>query len=185
MVPHPHPQAQAAALNAELLARSREHVALLLGLLEDEPVGVADFYCRYHTVQLLTGLLGHCAGRLQEAILATPMSVVRLTELLGEREVGGVGRVGALRLVGHGSARTGAQLRRALVGAQRVLLLEHVCVRVAMRRAATPVNLAAPCDPPRPASPARPPPAPRVAWQYAINNYQVGNVAVSSLHCSR
>ncbi len=87
--PHSPPQAQAAALNAELLARSREHVALLLGLLEDEPVGVADFYCRYHTVQLLTGLLGHCAGRLQEAILATPMSVVRLTELLGEREVGG------------------------------------------------------------------------------------------------
>ncbi|KAG2502027.1 hypothetical protein HYH03_000521 [Edaphochlamys debaryana] len=87
----PHPagitpaEAQAAAVNAELFARQREHVGLLLGLLEDEPVGVADFYVRYHTVQLLTALLSHCAPKLQEAILATPMSVVRLTELLGER----------------------------------------------------------------------------------------------------
>ncbi|KXZ52056.1 hypothetical protein GPECTOR_10g1079 [Gonium pectorale] len=86
-------EAHAAALNAELLARQRESVGLLLGLLEDEPVGVPDFYVRYHTVQLLTALLQHCAGRLQasggggpgEAVLATPMSVVRLTELLGER----------------------------------------------------------------------------------------------------
>ncbi|EFJ39529.1 hypothetical protein VOLCADRAFT_100860 [Volvox carteri f. nagariensis] len=78
-------EATAAALNADLLAREREHVGLLLGLLEDEPVGVPDFYVRYHAVQLLTSLLSHCAGKLQEAILATPMSVVRLTELLGER----------------------------------------------------------------------------------------------------
>ncbi|GIL59792.1 hypothetical protein Vafri_14513, partial [Volvox africanus] len=78
-------EAHAAALNADLIAREPENVGLLLGLLEDEPVGVPDFYVRYHTVQLLTALLSHCAGRLQEAILATPMSVVRLTELLGER----------------------------------------------------------------------------------------------------
>ncbi|KAG2445332.1 hypothetical protein HYH02_008798 [Chlamydomonas schloesseri] len=86
---HPHhvsaAEAHAAALNAEVLARQREHIGLLLGLLEDEPVGVSDFYVRYHTVQLLTALLNHCPTKLQEAILATPMSVVRLTELLGER----------------------------------------------------------------------------------------------------
>jgi hypothetical protein len=31
---------QAAAINAELLARRQEHVLLLLALLEEEPVGV-------------------------------------------------------------------------------------------------------------------------------------------------
>ncbi|GFR43391.1 hypothetical protein Agub_g4466, partial [Astrephomene gubernaculifera] len=78
-------EAQAACLTADLLSRQREHVGLLLGLLEEEPVGVPDFYVRYHTVQLLTQLLNHCPARLQDAILATPMSVVRLTELLRER----------------------------------------------------------------------------------------------------
>ena len=31
-------------------------MAKLLALLEDEPVGVNDFYVRYHTLQLLTAL---------------------------------------------------------------------------------------------------------------------------------
>eukprot|EP00967_Tisochrysis_lutea_P018508 scaffold20966_cov19-Tisochrysis_lutea.AAC.1 len=81
------PNWQAAAINAELLARRQENVLLLLALLEDEPVnsecgamsaclshaaskmegnkkghrqenvGINDFYVRYHTVQLLTVLL--------------------------------------------------------------------------------------------------------------------------------
>ena len=59
------PQEQACAINAEQLARRSDHVGLLLGLLEDEPVGVPDFYVRYHTVQLLTALLNHCAYKLQ------------------------------------------------------------------------------------------------------------------------
>lgn len=50
-------ESQAGAVNAELFARKPEHVSLLLSLLEDEPVGVNDFYVRYHTVQLLTALL--------------------------------------------------------------------------------------------------------------------------------
>jgi hypothetical protein len=33
-------------MNAELFARSPDNVRLLLSLLEDEPVGVDDFYCR-------------------------------------------------------------------------------------------------------------------------------------------
>jgi hypothetical protein len=40
-------------------------VSLLLALLEDEPVGINDFYVRYFTVQLLTALLTHCPHKLQ------------------------------------------------------------------------------------------------------------------------
>ena len=43
-------------INAELFAREKGNVAMLLALLEDEPVGVTDFYVRYHTLQLLTAL---------------------------------------------------------------------------------------------------------------------------------
>lgn len=32
-------------------------MGLLLSLLEDEPVGINDFYVRYYTAQLLTALL--------------------------------------------------------------------------------------------------------------------------------
>lgn len=53
-------QSQAGAVNADLFAREPSHVPLLLALLEEEPVGISDFYVRYHTVQLLTGLLQVC-----------------------------------------------------------------------------------------------------------------------------
>jgi len=43
-------------INAELFSREKGNVAMLLALLEDEPVGVNDFYVRYHTLQLLTAL---------------------------------------------------------------------------------------------------------------------------------
>lgn len=36
-------------MNAELFARSPDHIRLLLALLEDEPVGTSDFYCRWGT----------------------------------------------------------------------------------------------------------------------------------------
>ena len=54
---HSAPQSQAGAVNADLFAREASNVPLLLALLEEEPVGISDFYVRYHTVQLLTGLL--------------------------------------------------------------------------------------------------------------------------------
>ena len=54
-----------AAINAELFARGKGAVAMLLTLLEDEPVGVNDFYVRYHTLQLLTALSAS-PQRLQE-----------------------------------------------------------------------------------------------------------------------
>ena len=63
---HSSPQSQAGAVNADLFAREPSNVPLLLALLEEEPVGISDFYVRYHTVQLLTGLLlvrGGRAGR--------------------------------------------------------------------------------------------------------------------------
>jgi hypothetical protein len=44
--------ASPAAANAQLLARDRDGLALLLSLLEEE-----DFYVRYHTTQLLTELV--------------------------------------------------------------------------------------------------------------------------------
>ena len=47
-------QSQAGAISADLFARTPSNVPLLLSLLEDEPVGLSDFYVRYYTVQLLT-----------------------------------------------------------------------------------------------------------------------------------
>jgi hypothetical protein len=57
---------QAASINAEQLARTPDAVTLLLSLLEERPVGVPDFYVRYHTLQTLRALLGANAGMLQE-----------------------------------------------------------------------------------------------------------------------
>ena len=53
----PSSQSQAGAVNADLFARDPANVPLLLALLEEEPVGLSDFYARYFTLQLLTGLL--------------------------------------------------------------------------------------------------------------------------------
>ena len=49
-------EAHVGPINAELFSREKGNVAMLLALLEDEPVGVNDFYVRYHTLQLLTAL---------------------------------------------------------------------------------------------------------------------------------
>ena len=57
---------QPAAINAELFSRGKDNIELLLGLLEDEPAGVSDFYVRYHTVQLLTSLAAVSSYRMQE-----------------------------------------------------------------------------------------------------------------------
>jgi len=84
---HARKEVQAGALNSDLFAREPSNTYLLLSLLEDEPVGVNDFYVRYHTVQLLTALLSSSAYRLQEAILASPMGVIRLMDMMAEREV--------------------------------------------------------------------------------------------------
>ena len=53
----PPSQSQAGAVNADLFAREPANVPILLALIEEEPVGLSDFYVRYHTLQLLTGLL--------------------------------------------------------------------------------------------------------------------------------
>jgi len=46
--PNRHPQGPPppGVMNAELFARSPDNIKLLLTLLEDEPVGTEDFYCR-------------------------------------------------------------------------------------------------------------------------------------------
>jgi hypothetical protein len=80
-------EAQAAAVNAEQLARTPDAIALLLSVLEPPPVGVADFYARYHALQVLRAVLGANARLVQEAVLAAPQGVVRLMDLLGEAEV--------------------------------------------------------------------------------------------------
>eukprot|EP00873_Tetraselmis_striata_P011622 jgi/Tetstr1/431886/TSEL_021376.t2 len=82
-----HNEVQAGALNSDLFAREPANTHLLLSLLEEEPVGVNDFYVRYHTVQLLTVLLSSSSYRLQDAILASPMGVVRLMDMMMDREV--------------------------------------------------------------------------------------------------
>ena len=57
---------QPAALNAELFSSGKNNIEMLLGLLDDEPAGVSDFYVRYHTVQLLTALATVSSYRIQE-----------------------------------------------------------------------------------------------------------------------
>ncbi len=47
--------------------------ALLLSLLEEEPVGVSDFNMRYHTLQLLTALLQASPHKLQVCELGTEL----------------------------------------------------------------------------------------------------------------
>ncbi|KAK3287282.1 hypothetical protein CYMTET_5197 [Cymbomonas tetramitiformis] len=70
-------------VNADLFAREKGYVQLLLSLLEEE-----DFYVRYHTVQLMTEIISKAPqGCLQEAILASPMGVSRLMDMMNEREV--------------------------------------------------------------------------------------------------
>lgn len=72
-------------------------MALLLGLLDAEPAGLADFYSRYHTLQVFKGLAAAAPLVLQQAILGAPLGVTRLMDLLNEQEVG-AGRVGAAAL---------------------------------------------------------------------------------------
>lgn len=77
---------QPAALNAELFSRGKDNIGVLLCLLDDEPVGVSDFYVRYHTVQLLTALAAVSSYRIQEAILAAPMGVIHLMDMMTDME---------------------------------------------------------------------------------------------------
>lgn len=65
---------QPAALNAELFSRGKDNIGVLLCLLDDEPVGVSDFYVRYHTVQLLTALAAVSSYRIQEVPLPSHMA---------------------------------------------------------------------------------------------------------------
>lgn len=58
-------ESQVIGVNAELFSRDTQNVPMLLGLLEEEPVGVADFHVRYHALQILTGL-SSSPHRLQE-----------------------------------------------------------------------------------------------------------------------
>ncbi|CAM6096716.1 unnamed protein product [Calypogeia fissa] len=69
-------------VNSELFAREPDGVALILSLLDE-----VDFYVRYYTLQVLTALLTHSPGRLQEVILATPHGIIRLMDMMQEREV--------------------------------------------------------------------------------------------------
>ncbi|GMH42390.1 hypothetical protein BSKO_10309 [Bryopsis sp. KO-2023] len=79
-------EASAGVINCELFTQKPENLSVVLSLLEDEPIGVNDFYVRYHSVQLLTCLLNTSIFKLQEAILGSPLGVVHLMDLLKERE---------------------------------------------------------------------------------------------------
>ena len=71
-----------AAVNAELLGRELRHVALLLELLDD-----ADLYVRYHALQVLSALLPSHAAAVQQVVLASPVGVARLVDLVSDQEV--------------------------------------------------------------------------------------------------
>ncbi|PSC74328.1 Arginine deiminase [Micractinium conductrix] len=78
---------EAAAVNAQTLARTPEALPLLLSLLEAAPAGLGDFYARYHTLQVIKGLAAAAPSQLQEAILGAPLGMTRIMDLLGEQEV--------------------------------------------------------------------------------------------------
>ncbi|KAK1408279.1 hypothetical protein QVD17_39918 [Tagetes erecta] len=75
-------EVQPALMNADLLSRDEQNIALLLNLLSED-----DFYVRYYTLQLLTALLTNSHVRLQEAILTIPRGITRLVDMLMDREV--------------------------------------------------------------------------------------------------
>jgi hypothetical protein len=57
---------QAAAINAQQLARTPDGLPLLLAVLERGPGGSSDFYARYHALQVLKGLSMAAPRQLQE-----------------------------------------------------------------------------------------------------------------------
>lgn len=65
-LPSPSLHPQAAAINAQQLARAPDGLPLLLSLLEPEPAGLSDFYARYHTLQVLKGLVAAAPLALQQ-----------------------------------------------------------------------------------------------------------------------
>ncbi|KAK8954397.1 Golgin candidate 6 [Platanthera zijinensis] len=71
-----------ASMNSDILSRESENISLLLSLLSED-----DFYVRYYTLQLLTALLTHFSNRLQESILLIPHGIIRLMDMLMDREV--------------------------------------------------------------------------------------------------
>ncbi|CAI9094132.1 OLC1v1029821C1 [Oldenlandia corymbosa var. corymbosa] len=78
----PKNEVQPALMNSDLLSREADSISLLLNLLAED-----DFYVRYYTLQLLTALLTNSPTRLQEAILTIPNGIIRLMDMLLEREV--------------------------------------------------------------------------------------------------
>eukprot|EP00198_Chlamydomonas_reinhardtii_P007146 XP_001696482.1 predicted protein [Chlamydomonas reinhardtii] len=120
------------------------------------PVGVSDFYVRYHTVQLLTALLNHCPTKLQEAILATPMSVAKLLAggtleaLLGAAlQDGGLGSppvraaaMGALGDLVAGNAPAQERLAKSVAAFGQELVAALVSSSAAMTAAAQPGSAA-------------------------------------------
>lgn len=74
------------AINCDLLTQKGDNIAVIFSLLEEEPIGVEDFYVRYHTVQLLSCLVNTGVYKIEEAILKSPMGAIRVLDLLKDRE---------------------------------------------------------------------------------------------------
>ena len=70
-----------AAVNAELLSRDPRTLALLLSLLDED-----DFYVRYHALQLLSSLMASNQHQVQSVVLAKPHGMLRLLDLVSDRE---------------------------------------------------------------------------------------------------
>ncbi len=74
---------------SEIYMKDPTNVSLLLDLLEE-----SDFYVRFNIIQFLGTLVKNSPSLLQDAILASPMGVGRLLDLLDEkREIIRNGRV--------------------------------------------------------------------------------------------
>lgn len=64
--------------NTEVFVKDPNNVATVLSLLEER-----DYYVRYSTTQFVTTLLTNKSAGLQDAILLSPMGILRLMDLLG------------------------------------------------------------------------------------------------------
>ena len=71
-----------AAINAELFGRDGRSLKLVFGLLDDQ-----DFYVRYHALQLMCKLLAHSQHHVQAVVLSSPVGVLRLLDMVSERDV--------------------------------------------------------------------------------------------------
>ncbi|XP_071496657.1 general vesicular transport factor p115-like [Diadema antillarum] len=106
---------QLAAQFAEIFIKNPNNVPLVLSLLEDY-----EFRVRWPAIRLLTALLSHQAGQVQQYVLGSPMGVSKMMDLLSDsREV--IRNDGLLLLI---------QLTKGNANIQKIVAFENAFERL-------------------------------------------------------